>query len=66
MKEDYVMQGHLTSFKELWGLKIPFTTDDTFIALHGTIGCGIDLSEVMVDVDNRRQIIYLGTSKNPH
>ena len=59
MKEDYVVQGHLTSFKELWGLKIPFTTDDTFIALHGTIGCGIDLSEVMVDVDNRRQIIYL-------
>lgn len=59
MKEDYVVQGHLTSFKELWGVKLPFTTDDTFIALHGTIGCGIDLSDVQVEVDNRRGIIYL-------
>ena len=59
MKEDYLVQGHLTSFKELWGCKLPFTTEDTFIALHGTLGCGIDLSEVKVEVDNRRQIIYL-------
>ena len=58
-KEDYLVQGHLTSFKELWGIKIPLTTDDTFIALHGTIGVGIDLSEVKVEVDNKRQIIYL-------
>lgn len=59
IKEDYVVQGHLTSFRELWGLKVPLTTDDTYVAIHGTIGFGIDLSEVDVEVDNRRQIIYL-------
>lgn len=59
LRHDYVVQGHLTSFKELWGMKLPFTTDDTFIALHGTLGFGIDLSDVQVEVDNRRRLIYL-------
>lgn len=59
LRHDYVVQGYLTSFKELCGIKLPFTTDDTFIALHGTIGYGIDLSDVQVEVNNSHRIIYL-------
>ncbi len=59
IRESYITDGHLTSHKDLWGVTIPFTTDDTYVALHGTIGYGIDLSRVTVEVDDRHQIIYL-------
>ena len=26
--------GHLTSHKELWGVTIPFTTDDTYVVIY--------------------------------
>lgn len=45
--------------KELFGKKIPFTTDKTVFTYDGIISVGIDLSQVSYDIDNDEKSIAI-------
>lgn len=45
------------NYKELFGKKVPFTTDKVVFTYDGVISVGIDLSEVKYDIDNDNKIL---------
>lgn len=47
------------NYKELFGKKVPLTTDKFVFTYDGTISMGIDLSEVICDVNNKKEIITI-------
>lgn len=46
-------------YKEVFGKKIPFTTDTVVFTYEGVISVGIDLSEVDYDIDNKDKTITI-------
>lgn len=46
-------------YKEVFGKRVPFTTDKIFFTYSGTISAGIDMSEVEYEVDYDAQRITL-------
>lgn len=51
------------NYKQLFGKKIPFTTDKTVFTYKGTISVGIDLSEVKYVIDNENKKISITLPK---
>ena len=47
------------NYKQLFGKKIPFTTDKVVFTYKGTVSAGIDLSEVKYDIDNKKKTISI-------
>ncbi len=47
------------NYKELFGQKIPFTTDKVVFTYDGVISVGIDLSEVKYTINNDKQVITI-------
>lgn len=45
------------NYKQLFGKKVPFTTDKVVFTYKGTVSVGIDLSEVKYDIDNKNKTI---------
>lgn len=45
------------NYKQLFGKKVPFTTDKVVFTYKGTVSVGIDLSEVKYDIDNENKTI---------
>lgn len=46
-------------YKELFGMKLPFTTDKSIFVYDGVISVGIDLSQVEYAVDNESKTITM-------
>lgn len=51
-------------YKELFGKKVPFTTDKVVFTYKGTISVGIDLSNVQYSIDNENRSITINLPKN--
>lgn len=47
------------NYKELFGKKVPFTTDKVVFTYRGTVSVGIDLSDVYFDIKNNEKIIII-------
>ncbi len=47
------------NFKELFGKKIPFTTDKYVFTYRGTIAAGVILDEVKFDINDEKKIIRI-------
>ncbi len=47
------------NYKELFGQKVPFTTDKVVFTYDGVISVGIDLSAVEYEIDNDNQVITI-------
>lgn len=47
------------NYKQFFGKKIPFTTDKVVFTYKGTIGVGINLSEVIYKIDNDNKTINI-------
>lgn len=45
------------NYKEAFGIKIPFTTDEVVFTYDGVISVGIDLSSVSYEIDNDAKLI---------
>ena len=57
------MQESYEKHRELFGLRVPFSTDETFLAFSCEIGIGFDLTEMDIAVDNYRESITLALPK---
>ena len=55
LKYYYTNVATLTNYKELFGNKVPFTTDEILFTYEGTVCAGIDLSEVQFEIDNDKK-----------
>ncbi len=47
------------NYKQLFGKKVPLTTDKVVFTYKGTVSVGIDLSEVKYDIDDENKIIRI-------
>ena len=47
------------NYKELFNKRVPFTTDKVVFTYKGTIGVGVDLSQVKYDIDNENTTISI-------
>ena len=47
------------NYKQLFGKKIPFTTDMTVFTYEGSVGVGIDLLDVEYEIDNENRLISI-------
>lgn len=47
------------NYKQLFGEKVPFTTDTVVFTYKGTVSVGIDLSEVKYVIDNEKETISI-------
>lgn len=47
------------NYKNLFGKRVPFTTDKVVFTYKGTISVGINLSEVKYEIDNKNQTISI-------
>ncbi len=47
------------NYKQLFGQKVPFTTDKVVFTYKGTVSVGIDLSEVKYDIENKNKTISI-------
>ncbi len=47
------------NYKELWGKKVPFTTDKVVFTYDGIISVGIDMTELVYEVDNEQKQIFI-------
>lgn len=47
------------NYKNLFGKRLPFTTDKVVFTYKGTVSVGIDLSEVIYEIDDESQIIRI-------
>lgn len=45
------------NYKEAFGVKIPFTTDEVVFTYDGVISVGIDISDVDYEIDNEAKLI---------
>lgn len=45
------------NYKEVFGKRVPLTTDKVIFTYNGVIGIGIDLSEIKYDIDNSQETI---------
>ena len=59
MKDSYMVHESYEKHRELLGLAVPFTSDETFLAFRCEIGIGFDLEEADVNIDHRRERITL-------
>lgn len=47
------------NYKELFGKKVPFTTDKVVFTYQGVMSVGIDLSAVTYEIDNEKKLIFI-------
>lgn len=47
------------NYKQLFGKKVPFTTDKVVFTYKGIISAGVDLSEVQYEIDNANETISI-------
>lgn len=59
LKKEYTDFDTYENSKELFGKKLPFTTDKVIFTYSGVISAGIDLSEVELDVNNDKKTITI-------
>lgn len=53
----YTELGQYESSKEFYGVKMPFTTNHFLLTFDGVIKAGIDMTEVIVDVDQDAKVV---------
>ena len=63
MKDSYAVQESYEKHREIFGFKVPLSTDETFLAFSCEIGIGFDLTEMDITVDNYRETITLSLPK---
>lgn len=59
MKYAYTKVGTSEKHKEAFGKKIPLTTDKTLYTYNGVVSAGVDLSEMVIDIDNENKVINI-------
>ena len=59
LKYYYTNVATLTNYKELFGNKVPFTTDEILFTYEGTVCAGIDLSKVQFEIDNEKKRVSI-------
>jgi hypothetical protein len=59
LKYNYKDADTYENYKQLFGKKVPFTTDKVVFTYKGTISVGIDLKEVIYDIDNENKMISI-------
>lgn len=53
----YTDAGVYENYKELFGKRVPFTTDQVVFTYDGKISIGMELSEITFDIDNAGKVI---------
>ncbi len=59
MNFHYTSADTYTKYKDIGGWKVPFTTDETVFTYDGVIKAGIDISKVLIEVDNESKTIII-------
>lgn len=60
LKYYYTNAADLEKYKELFGIRVPLTTDRTVFTYDGVISAGIDLSKIVFDeIDNEKMTIHI-------
>ena len=63
IKDAYSVQESYEKHREVFGFKVPLSSDETFLAFTCEIGIGFDLTEMDITVDNYRETITLSLPK---
>ncbi|MCH5193325.1 MAG: DUF4230 domain-containing protein [Oscillospiraceae bacterium] len=60
LKYYYTNAADLEKYRELFGMRVPLTTNRTVFTYDGVINAGIDLSDIIFDeIDNQKKTIHI-------